>query len=400
MTHEQRYRTAPSPDGSSPVAMQARTTPLGTRRAAYSRTVRPMPLRSERHPHTTNPSAGNGDNCSCQQLCAKRPAAPRRASPLDVLDLRRSPSCRPSPVAACLSPLRCGQTVCSGRRCTAPPCASRGGRAAREGAAPRAICLSCHGARAGEWAHWSIGPWIAAVRAGGRARAWAVITGRVREPRAPGRFPHTRAPVQTAQQPHGATFVTRHACGAGPALRRKEVVDRSHDRPSQPHASIGSHRGRLRRPGAALEGPQARRRHIVRVVQSPTRPARPDQMAGPRRAGRPAGRTGGKARWPARWPATPKIGPDQPPNRAGRVAGRASGHRPPPLCGMRAQPEIGLTGVFFAHFFCGGRERCTFPAAPWPYAASPGSPSPRTRKSHHLPPSGSYDLVRVFTTAL
>ena len=184
-----------------------------------------------------------------------------------------SPSCRPSPVAACLSPLRCGQTVCSGRRCTAPPCASRGGRTAREGAAPRAICLFCHGARAGQWAHWSIGPWIAAVRAGGRARAWAVITGRVREPRAPGRFPHTQSPVQTAQQPHGATFVTRHACGAGPALRRKEVVDRSHDWPSQPHASIGSHRGRLRRPGAALEGPQTRRRHIVRVAQSPTRPA-------------------------------------------------------------------------------------------------------------------------------
>ena len=112
--------------------------------------------------------------------------------------------------------------------------------------------------------------------------------------------------------------------------------------------------------------------------------AGPDQMAGPRPGGRPRRKSGR---------TNPRIGPDgrpdHPPNRAGRVAGRASGHRPPPLCGMRAQPEIGLTGVFFAHFFCGGRERCTFPAAPWPYAASPGSPSPRTRKSHHFPASGS-----------
>jgi len=32
---------------------------------------------------------------------------------------------------------------------------------------------------------------------------------------------------------------------------------------------------------------------------------------------------------------------------------------------MRAQPEFGLTEVFFAHFFCGRRERCTFPTAQW-----------------------------------
>ena len=69
-----------------------------------------------------------------------------------------------------------------------------------------------------------------------------MITGRAREPRALGRPPHTRPPLQTAQQPHGATFVTRQACSAGRALRRKEVVDRSCGRPSQPHASIPASR--------------------------------------------------------------------------------------------------------------------------------------------------------------
>ena len=140
----------------------------------------------------------------CQRRCAKRPAAPRRGSPLSVLDLCPEVALVPA-LAARLSSLRCGQPVCSGRRCTAPPCASRGGRAAREGAVPRAICVSCHGARVGESAHWSIGTWR---RSGARAkaRAWAVITVRAREPRAPGRLPHTRAPLQTAQQPHGATF--------------------------------------------------------------------------------------------------------------------------------------------------------------------------------------------------
>ena len=69
-----------------------------------------------------------------------------------------------------------------------------------------------------------------------------MITGRVREPRALGRSPHTRSPLQTAQQPHGATFVTRRACSAGRALRRKEVVDRSYGRSAQPHASIPASR--------------------------------------------------------------------------------------------------------------------------------------------------------------
>ena len=104
--------------------------------------------------------------------------------------------------------LQCG-LLCTGRRCTTPLCASRGGRAAQEGAASHAICSSCHGARAGVWAHWSIGTRVAAVRAGGRIRVWAVRTGRARNPRAPGRSTRTRATLQTAQQRHRATFATR-----------------------------------------------------------------------------------------------------------------------------------------------------------------------------------------------
>ena len=37
---------------------------------------------------------------------------------------------------------------------------------------------------------------------------------------------------------------------------------------------------------------------------------------------------------------------------------------PTTLCGMRAQLEIGLAEVIFAPFFCGRRERCSFPTAP------------------------------------
>ena len=46
---------------------------------------------------------------------------------------------------------------------------------------------------------------------------------------------------------------------------------------------------------------------------------------------------------------------------------------------MRGQLENGLRGPIFAHFF-------------WrvPSAASPGSPAPPARKSHHLPDTGSY----------
>ena len=80
--------------------------------------------------------------------------------------------------------------------------------------------------------------------------------------------------------------------------------------------------------------------------------------AGQRPAGRKSSRPSGR---PGGWPGPAK-----------RPAARPAA-RPSPLCGMRGQLEIGLTGVIFAHFFCGGRVRSTFPAAPLPSAACPGS---------------------------
>ena len=163
-------------------------------------------------------------------------------------------------LAAAAARCAVGGLLCTARRCTAPPCASRGGRAAREGAASRAICSACNGARARGWAHWSIGTWSAAARASGRTRVWAVRSGRAREPRAPGRSTHTQAPFQTAQPPHRAAFVTRRACGAGPALRRNEVVDGSHDRPSQRGATITWPSGAATPPGSGA-GTALSRRH-------------------------------------------------------------------------------------------------------------------------------------------
>ena len=81
----------------------------------------------------------------------------------------------------------------------------------------------------------------------------------------------------------------------------------------------------------------------------------------------------------------------------GRPQGRArlgAAHRaalpPSPLCEMRGHFENELRGSIFAHFFWRVRDRCTFPAAPLPSAASPGSPAPPAGKSHHLPSTGSY----------
>ena len=44
--------------------------------------------------------------------------------------------------------------------------------------------------------------------------------------------------------------------------------------------------------------------------------------------------------------------------------------------------SLGAGGLFLpTHFCCGRRERCTFPTAPWPAAASTTSPAPRPLKS-------------------
>ena len=96
----------------------------------------------------------------------------------------------------------------------------------------------------------------------------------------------TRAPSPRPFAPHSGTPPDRAAAARGHFLSHAEraalarrfaatrwSTGRTAGRSSLTQAS-GSHRGRLRRPGAALEGPQARRRGIVRVAQSSTRPAR------------------------------------------------------------------------------------------------------------------------------
>jgi hypothetical protein len=107
------------------------------------------------------------------------------------------------------------------------------------------------------------------------------------------------------------------------------------------------------------------------------------RQAGP---GGPSGRPSGQVAARRAAQARPKGGQS-------RARGRPTGPPSRPdhsVCEMRGQLENGLRGPNFAHFFWRVRERCTFPAAPWPSAASPGSPAPPARKSHHLPDTGSY----------
>ena len=118
MTHEQRYRTAPSPDGSSPVAMQARTTPLGTRRAANSRTVRPMPLRSVIPTPPTPPlaTATTAAVSSCAQKDRQHRAERRRSMFLTSGGRPRAGPRRSPPASA-----RCAVGRPSAPAAAAPP---------------------------------------------------------------------------------------------------------------------------------------------------------------------------------------------------------------------------------------------------------------------------------------
>ena len=108
-----------------------------------------------------------------------------------------------------------------------------------EKALHRAICSSCHGARAFVWAHWSIDHWYS-CRVG--ASRWQ-STRLTRSRRARAR-PLSARPFHpnSGGAPDSAATAQSHFChtpsGAGLALRRKEVVDWSHDRPSQRGATI------------------------------------------------------------------------------------------------------------------------------------------------------------------
>ena len=149
-------------------------------------------------------------------------------------------------------------------------------RAAREGAESRAICSSCHGARACVWAHWSIGPLVLVCR-GGASRWQSTNLARSLWARA-------RIPRPSPIHPSSGRLSRQRSSRTGPLLSHAEraalawrfaakrwSIGRTAGRPSVTQAS-GSHRGRLCRPGAPLEGPHAEFQRIVRVAQSPTRP--------------------------------------------------------------------------------------------------------------------------------
>ena len=149
-------------------------------------------------------------------------------------------------------------------------------RAAREGAESRAICSSCHGARACVWAHWSIGTLVLVCR-GGASRWQSTNLARSLWARA-------RIPRPSPIHPSSGRLSRQRSSRTGPLLSHAEraalawrfaakrwSIGRTAGRPSVTQAS-GSHRGRLCRPGAPLEGPHAEFQRIVRVAQSPTRP--------------------------------------------------------------------------------------------------------------------------------
>ena len=119
------------------------------------------------------------------------------------------------------------------------------------------------------------------------------------------------------------------------------------------------------------------------------RPARGPAL-GPR--GQPSGQPGGQpSGQPSGQPrrksgrAIPRIGLarglSHPSSPAGPRAGPRAGRRPPPLCGMRAQPEFGLTEVFFAHFFAGGVKDALFPPSSGPNPPAPPRQLTRPVKS-------------------
>ena len=119
------------------------------------------------------------------------------------------------------------------------------------------------------------------------------------------------------------------------------------------------------------------------------RPARGPAL-GPR--GQPSGQPGGQpSGQPSGQPrrksvrAIPRIGLarglSHQSSPAGPRAGPRAGRRPPRLCGMRAQPEFGLTEVFFAHFFAGGMKDALFPPHSGPNPHAPPRQPARPVKS-------------------
>lgn len=161
------------------------------------------------------------------------------------------------------------------------------------------------------WAHWSIGPLVLVCR-GGASRWQSTNLARSLWARA-------RIPRPSPIHPSSGRLSRQRSSRTGPLLSHAEraalawrfaakrwSIGRTAGRPSVTQAS-GSHRGRLCRPGAPLEGPHAEFQRIVRVAQSPTRPAS-DAEVGFR--GRCQSKTGARpaARAPIRLSARGRVG--------------------------------------------------------------------------------------------
>ena len=250
--------------------MQARTTPRGARRAAPRTCGHPADASHVSPHHQPLRWQRRHLRLFCQRLCAKRP---RRASPLGVLDLCPEVALVPA-LAARLSPLRCGQTV-SAPAAAAPPHHAPAAAVERLGKARRRAPF-VRPATVRGWVSQRIGPLVLGV---------AVVREQKSKSLCRDHWARAQAPSPRPSPPHSGTPPDRAAAARGhfchtPSVRRlagrfgakRWSIGRTAGRPSLTQAS-GSHRGRLRRPGAALEGPQAQRRRIVRVAQSPTRPA-------------------------------------------------------------------------------------------------------------------------------
>ena len=223
-TRKQRHRAASPVAVRSPI--QARITPRGARRDAYSPPMPPVFL------HHQPPPSPCWQRRRLQLFCqrlrkGRQRSVERRRRSASLTSVRRALSC--PALAAAAARCAVGGLLCTDRRCTAPPCASRGGRAAREGAVSRAICSACHGARAwvGALVHWhmecgGVGRWQNTSLARSH---WA----RARPPSPRPFHPHSGAPpdrAAAAQSHFCHTLRVRRWPGASPQ-RDGRLVARS-----------------------------------------------------------------------------------------------------------------------------------------------------------------------------
>ena len=258
-------------------------------------------------------------------------------------------------LAARLSPLRCGQTV-SAPAAAAPPHHAPAAAVERPGKARRRAPF-VRPATVRGWVSRRIGPLVLGV---------AVVREQKSKSLCRDHWARARAPSPRPFPPHSGTPPDRAAAARGhfchtPSVRRlagrfgakRWSIGRTAGRPSLTQAS-GSHRGRLRRPGAALEGPQAQRRRIVRVAQSPTRPEEDLVYLAP---------AAGVVHYPPRKHRRPilfrGVSGNQPTSRGGVVSGHNKNRFFPPFPGILEPPNLIyffliwslFSTPYFTHFF-------------------------------------------------